>query len=275
MLENHHSVVKDFRQARRRAKVEQILARLSGGSSDLLCYEQVRDLLKVKKRRHAGRQEIPLEAIVGSVERCSDYTRNLLPRKDSDQRRWTGVREAVSGSKELPPIKVYRIGDACFLVDGHHRASVARQRGWTHIEAEVVEIHTRVALTADVQPDELLAKAGYADFLEHTRLDENRPQADLKVTAPGQYQALEAQIEAHRRTVEQDRNGEVSLEEAAGLWYDRLYLPAIELIREREMLQGFPPRQRLTSFSRCMSIARPCLRHWVGRSAPKKQPRIW
>ena len=103
MLENYNSVVKDFRHARRRAEVEQILARLTGRSADLLCYEQVRDLLKVKASRYAGRQEIPLESIVGSVERCSEYTRNLLPRKDSDQRRWTGVRKAVAGAKGLHP----------------------------------------------------------------------------------------------------------------------------------------------------------------------------
>jgi nucleotide-binding universal stress UspA family protein len=152
------------------------------------------------------------------------------------------VREAISSSKVLPPIKVYRIGDACFLADGHHRASVARQRGWTHIEAEVIEILTRVALTPDVQPEELLVRAEYADFLEHSRLDENRPQADLKVTASGQYQALEAQIEAHRRTMEHDRKAEVPFEEAAGRWYDTVYQPTIQMIREREMLHGFPAK---------------------------------
>jgi nucleotide-binding universal stress UspA family protein len=212
MLENYLSVVKDFRQARRRAEVEQILARLT--------------------------------------ERCYDYTRNLLPLKDSDERRWTGVREAVTGSKDLPPIKVYRIGDACFLIDGHHRASVARQHGWTHIEAEVVEIHTRVALTSDVQPDELLAKADLADFLERTRLDENRPQANLQVTGPGQYAALEAQIEAHRRTMEQGREVEVPFEEAAGQWYDTVYLPTIQTIRERGMLQGFSAKTEADLFLR-------------------------
>jgi nucleotide-binding universal stress UspA family protein len=248
MPENHNSVVNDFRQARRRAQVEQILARLTGRSSDLLCYEQVRDLLKVKASRHVGRQEIPLESIVGSVERCSDYTRSLLPLRDTDQKRWTGVREAVTDSKELPPIKVYRIGDACFLIDGHHRASVARQRGWTHIEAEVVEIHTRVTLTPEVQPDELLVKAELADFLEHTHLDENRPQADLQVRAPGQYQVLEAQIEAHRRTLAGDQKREIPYEEAAGRWYDAVYLPTLQLIREREMLQGFPTRTETDLF---------------------------
>ena len=142
----HNGALEQFRTARRRATVERILAWLRRRSADLLCYRQVRDRLRSQASRQLGVQEIPLEAIVGSVERCSDYTRAFMPLKDSDQRRWMRVMEAAMAALDLPPIHAYRVGDIYFVVDGHHRVSVARLRGLTHIAARVVDVQTRTEL---------------------------------------------------------------------------------------------------------------------------------
>jgi hypothetical protein len=106
----------------------------------------VRDRLRSQASRPLGVREIPLEAIAGSVERCSDYTREFMPLKDSDQRRWMRVMEAVTAALDLPPIRAYRVGEIYFVVDGHHRVSVARLRGLTHIAARVVDVQTRTEL---------------------------------------------------------------------------------------------------------------------------------
>jgi hypothetical protein len=134
---------KSFRRARRRAFLERIRALLTGRSADLLCYGRLKDFVEVTGTERIGYLEIPTEAIVGSVERCSDYSHSFSPLKDSDQGRWTRVREAINSGAGLPPINVYQVGEAFFVVDGHHRVSVARQLGWTHIAAQVVEICTR------------------------------------------------------------------------------------------------------------------------------------
>jgi hypothetical protein len=84
--------------------------------------------------------QVPLEAIVGSVERCNDYTRSFLPLKDSDRARWTRVAKAFLQSKPLPPIRVRKVGQAYFVIDGHHRVSVARQLGLSHLEAQVLQV---------------------------------------------------------------------------------------------------------------------------------------
>jgi uncharacterized ParB-like nuclease family protein len=136
------TAISRFRQARRRATIERFLARLVGRSALVLCYEQVRDHLRPTASRSLGIQEIPLQSVVGSVERCSDYTQGFMPLKDSDQRRWASVMEAATAAVKLPPIKVYRVSTAHFVVDGHHRVSVARQRGATHIQARVVDVST-------------------------------------------------------------------------------------------------------------------------------------
>ena len=84
--------VQDFRRARREAAMQEIVARLTGKSADLFSFEDVRHKLKAKSSGTRELKEIPLDAIVGSVGRYSDFTRSFLPRQDSDQERWTRVR---------------------------------------------------------------------------------------------------------------------------------------------------------------------------------------
>jgi hypothetical protein len=85
------SAVEDFRRARRQASLQQIVARLTGGSAELLAYEDVRQKLKATEFSGQELKEIPLDAIVGSVGRYSDFTRSFLPRQDSDEGRWVRV----------------------------------------------------------------------------------------------------------------------------------------------------------------------------------------
>jgi uncharacterized ParB-like nuclease family protein len=151
--------LQDFRRARSRATMQQILARLTGRSADLLSYEEVRQKLKATGAGERKLEEIPLDSIVGSVARYHDFTRSFLPRQDSDESRWTRVRKAMTSSKPMPPIDVYQIGQVYFVLDGNHRVSVARQLGDTHIPAYVTELHTKVALSPDVEPDDLILKA--------------------------------------------------------------------------------------------------------------------
>ncbi len=236
------SAMQDFRRARRQAALEQIMARLTGKSADLLSYEEVHRKLKATGGGRQKLKEIPLDAIVGSVGRYADFTRSFLPRQDSDEERWARVKVKVTDLGGLPPIKVYQIGEAYFVLDGNHRVSVARQVGAPTIQAYVTEVRTKVPLSPDTQPDDLILKAEYANFLERTRLDEFRPEANLDVTAPGQYRILEEHIEVHRYFMGLEHEREISYDEAVGHWYDEVYWPVVQVIRERGILRDFPGR---------------------------------
>jgi hypothetical protein len=144
MLDSHKSDAHSFQQARGQAKREQLWSRLRRQSPELLCFPEVRHQLKAKLDDQVHHSEIPLQAIVGSVERCSDYTRSFLPLKDSDQQRWTRVKQAFAQSKPLPPIQVVQVGQAYFVIDGHHRVSVARHLGLLHLEAQVHQAQPQV-----------------------------------------------------------------------------------------------------------------------------------
>lgn len=240
--DEYQLAVSDFRWARRKAALADILGRILGRKSDLIPYEEVQQRLRGKELPGWKPREIPLDAIVGSVGRYKDFTRGFLPRKDSDVSRWARVEVAVLGSSAMPPIQVYRIGDAYFVLDGNHRVSVARQLGAERIQALVKQIETKVPIEPDDRLDEAILKAEKAAFLEATRFDEIRPEADITLTVPGRFQRLEQEIETQKEILNPENPEAVSLERAVNRWFDEVYLPVIEVIRKQGLLREFPGR---------------------------------
>ncbi len=241
-FEAYYRAVRDFRAARRKAALQEILARITGQSSELLSYDEVRRRLRALEGGKTQLREIPLDAIVGSVGRYTDFTRDFLPRRDSDQQRWVNVMEKATGQVGLPPIEVYQIGDVYFVLDGNHRVSVARQLGAKTIQAYVTQVRSKVKLTPDVRPDDLILKAEEIEFLEQTRLDELRPETDFTVTSPGQYPLLLEHIAVHRYFMGIDEQRPIPYEEAVCHWHDAVYQPVVQVIRERGILRHFPGR---------------------------------
>lgn len=236
----YQSALQDFRRARRRASLEQVLSFMTGKSGDLLSYDDVRKQLKFSGMSGKRLQEIQIDAIVGSVGRYRDFTRSFLPRSDSDEQRWAAVQAIARGMEGFPPIEVYKVGEVYFVLDGNHRVSVARQLGAKYIEAYVTEIQTRVPLSPDIQPDDLSIKAEYGEFLAHTHLDELRPGCDLSMSFPGKYRLLQEQIEEHRYFMGNAQQREIPYNEAVMNWYDNIYLPIIQIIKQHDILNKFP-----------------------------------
>src|SRR5215216_3698506 len=233
--------IQDFQSARQKAAIQEVLARITGKSNQLLSYEEVAEKLKLRARTERGVQQVQLDAIIGSVGRNTDFTRTFLPRRAEDRERWANVKSAfIEGN--LPPIEVYKVGEVYFVVDGNHRVSIARQEGMKTIEARVIEINTPIALTPDVQPDDLIVKAEYAQFLNDTHIMDLRPNVDLSVTIPGQYEILMAQIYLQKFILVEDQKQNASLEDAVAHWYDTIYIPLAEAIRDRGLLHWFPDR---------------------------------
>ena len=239
-----HVALQDFHSAHLRGKLQGVLARITGKSNELLSYEDVADKLKLRGRSDKGIQMIPVNAIVGSVGRYTDFTRTFLPRRAESQQRWANVKAATMDpvGQGLEPIDVYKVSEVYFVLDGNHRVSIARQEGQKTIQAHVIEIQTDIPLTPNIQPDELIVKAEYAEFLDQTGLSKSREPIDLKITIPGGYQKLLDEISVRRRQLEEEHRREVSLQEAAESWYREIYLPFAEAVRERGMMRWFPDR---------------------------------
>jgi nucleotide-binding universal stress UspA family protein len=233
--------VQDFQAARQRAAIQEVLARITGRPNELLSYEEVAEKLKLRIRSERGIQQIPIDAIVGSVGRYTDFTRTFLPRRAGDRDRWAGVRMAFLEAG-APPIEVYKVGDVYFVIDGNHRVSIARQEGAKTIEAHVIEVKTHVPLTPDVRAEDLIIKSEYAEFLDYTRIMNLRPNVELSVTIPGQYPKLMEQICAQECLLEKNSENEIAFQDAVTVWYDNIYIPLAEAIRDRGLLRWFTNR---------------------------------
>jgi nucleotide-binding universal stress UspA family protein len=239
---NYHAAIQDFQSAHLRAKLQGVLARVTGRSNELLSYEDVASKLKLQGRSDKGTQSIPVDAIIGSVGRYTDFTRTFLPRRAGDQQRWANVKAMQFDLVGLGPVEVYKVSEVYFVLDGNHRVSIARQDGWKEIQAHVIEIQTDIPLTPDVRPEELIVKAEYADFLEQTGLNRTQEMVDLRITIPGGYQKLLDEISICRCQIEEEEQHECSLQESAESWYRDIYLPFAEAVRERGMMRWFPDR---------------------------------
>ncbi len=233
----------DFQRVRWRAWFRDILARLAGRPNRLLSFDEVKQSLNLGGPVYRGTQPVPVAQIVGSVDRYRDFDREFLPAQRHTADKWKSIARAFYDDVDLPPVRLYKVGDAYFVLDGHHRVSVARDQGVEYIDAEVQEAYSRVPVTADLQAEDLKVLHEYRQFLERARLDEIRPEQKVwRLTIAGGYPQLIEHIAVHRYFMGRDLQREVSEEEAVGHWYDTVYKPIVEAIREHNVLARFPNR---------------------------------
>lgn len=228
-----------FDEARRAALMGDLLAHLTGRPSDLLPFERVREQLKLRHLVDRGVLEVPLDRIVGSVGREREFNRAFLPREEALRERWKQVEGLAEGPQGLPAVELYQVGDAYFVVDGHHRISVARALGSPAIEARVKEFPTPVRLRPDASIEEIVLESGLAAFLDSTGLEPDPP-GEFVTTLPGGYERLLEHIAGHRyfRGIEAGR--EIPWDEAVRSWRDAVYRPMAATIRSSGVLAGFP-----------------------------------
>lgn len=207
----------------------------------LLPFDWVKEKVPIQGWRYLGLREVEVEKIAGSVDRYDDFTRAFLPLHGEDARQ-KRIEEAMERGEVLPPVKLYKLGEVYFVVDGHHRVAAARKTGAKYIDAEVVEFLVDIPLSPTDREKDILLKAEYAAFLRQTRLKELRPEAEIILTELSGYRKLLEHIDVHRyfRGIEEKR--EIPYEEAVVSWYDRVYRPIVDAVRRTGILKKFPGR---------------------------------
>ncbi len=229
----------DYAAARTKAFFRQVLAFLSGERNSLLSFEQVREALRIGGPIYRGVQTVRVDQILGSVNRYKDFDRAFLPKQDFTADRWQRVNRAWYEDVSLPPVLLYKVGEVYFVVDGHHRVSVAREQGQEFIDAEVRECQVKVPVTPDLQPEDLEILGAKVEFLDRTGLDRLRPDPQFDVTVLGGYERLLEHIAVHRYFMGLDFQRDVSEEESVGHWFDHVYQPVVAVIRESSLLEAF------------------------------------
>jgi hypothetical protein len=145
-MDLNEQVDADFIRARRRAVLRAVAARFrrEHTSNRLLSFDDVRRELVADNRLYRGTKVVEVEEIVGSLGRWRDFDRSFLPARASMGQRWKRIDRAFHRAEDLPPVELYEIGGAYFVVDGHHRVSVARYHDVPTVEAAVAEFHPQL-----------------------------------------------------------------------------------------------------------------------------------
>lgn len=230
----------DFERAVFKGFWRKILALLKGENNQLLPFDEIRSQLPIRGQHDIGMQEVPIEKIVGSVGRYHDFDRAFLPIQTRTKDRWVNIDKAHYAQVSLPAVELFKIGEIYFVKDGNHRISVARDRGQVFVDAHVTEIDIPVVLTPDTKVDDLVLKREYAQFILETDLTSKRPDAQIETTISGQYERLLEHINVHRWYLGEQIGHEVSMPDAAASWYDHVYLPLVQIIRDLNILKEFP-----------------------------------
>jgi hypothetical protein len=246
-MDPHEQSDKDFSRARRRAFLRRIGAylRRDPGSNRLLSFDEVKEALGAVSQVYVGMREVPVSKIVGSVGRHRDFDSAFLPSKPDLGARWRRIDEIMDRGEELPPVSLYKIGDAYFVRDGNHRVSVARQRSVEMIDAEVIELRSRVPVDSALTARDLLHKLEHRRLLERLPFDRVLPEIQVKFSDVSDYRRLATYVEAHGFRVTQLWRRYVSPEEVLRDWYEYGYRPIAEMIREERILDAFSGRTEL------------------------------
>jgi hypothetical protein len=230
----------DFSRARWKAFLNSIRATLGGQPNQLLSFDEVKGKLRVGGPIYRGVKTVRVDQIVGSLNRYHEFDHAFLPQKDVTADRWQSVARAFYQDVSLPPVVLYKIGEVYFVVDGHHRVSVAREQGQIYIDAEVRECSSKVNITPDLRPEDLEILGEKVDFIERTRIDRLRPAASIKLTVPDGFSIMLEHIAVHRYFMGLDFKRDIAEEEGVTHWYDTVYLPVIDAIRASGILEDFP-----------------------------------
>jgi hypothetical protein len=241
MFDNLASRVKaDFARVRFKAFLNRARGALAGQPKTLLSYDDVKEKLHIGGPIYRGIKTVAIEKIAGSLNRYQQFDRAFLPLEDQIANRWENIDRAFYQDIGLPPVVLYKVGEVYFVVDGHHRVSVAREQGQKFIDADVRECQTRVNITPDIKPEDLEILGEKVNFLERTGLDRIRPKASIKLTIPDGFDRMLEHVAVHRYFMGLDLQRDISDGEAVAHWYDRVYMPIVGVIRRSGVLHDFP-----------------------------------
>jgi len=117
---------------------EQKVKALFGREQNLLSLGLLDQTCHLAARAPKGIHNVPINQIRGSVGRSDEFTPGFRPLKDHTRQRWISVARAWQAGQSLPPVELVQVNDTYFVIDGHHRISVARAMGQITIEANVI-----------------------------------------------------------------------------------------------------------------------------------------
>ena len=204
----------------------------------LLPFDEVRRRLKAAGQSYAGVRAIPLDRIVGSVDRSQDFGRDFRSRRSLSKARLASLRERFPDGG-WPPIEVYEVGGLFFVSDGHHRVALAHERGGDFVDAEVTRLNTSYELPPDLDVGRLIHTEQQRILYEESGLAASRPDVVIEFARPRGYPEMLETIKAHG--YDMARDGRVPpKEEVAADWHDTVFVPGVEAVHRAGLPDRYP-----------------------------------
>jgi hypothetical protein len=228
----------DFLRIRRRQVLSRLAAWLRREPDDvsqILPFDEVVAALGRTGEHRLGLQVIPLDSIVGSVDRTRDFDRWFRPRSGQSRARWERLARAYRRGEPIPPIDVYRVGELHFVRDGHHRVSVAHALRLRTIEAYVTEVTTKIDATGVSRRGDLITKDLRRVFLDRVPLP-GPALATILVTTPWSYAELSETVEAWGFRLMQQERRFLDRETVARRWYAEEYRPVVRMLQQADLV---------------------------------------
>jgi hypothetical protein len=228
----------DFTRSRRRRVLERLAARLRREPADfhvILPFEEVVKALGYRGERYVGLETVPLDSIVGSVDRTRDFDRSFRPTSRRTRKRWERMATAARRGEAFPPIDVYRIGDVHFVKDGHHRVSIARAQGLPDIDAYVTDVQTELGADRKITLSDLPLKSHERLFFERVPLPGEARQR-IKLGDENGFAMLAEQVEAWGFRLIQELREPLDRREVAERWFRDEYEPVVAMLREADLI---------------------------------------
>jgi uncharacterized ParB-like nuclease family protein len=199
--------------------------------SEVKCFRENQECEGAFDHIDRGICGVPLSQIVGSVGRYQDFDSQFKLKEHVPPDRLISIKKAMRQGKPLPPVKLYKIKDEYYVLDGNHRISAAKEFGRTEIMAKIVEF---------IPSSKTLENIIYrekTEFREQTGLAH-----PFDISEVGQFPHLLDQVEAHRSFLAGGAKPGATLNQAADDWYATIYKPMVEILEKGNLLRSFPGR---------------------------------
>ena len=228
-----------FDRARRREVYRRVAGIVTGERQhELLPLDELQARVRLFEQTYLGVRPIKVERVVGTTSRSQDFDMNFLPRRQEVRERWMRLERAFPDG-EFPPIVAYEVGDSYFVVDGHHRVAIAKQKGIEFIDAEVTRLRARFKFPPGADIGRLILAEQRQLFFEDSGLDRSRPDATIEFSLPIGYVELLELIKVHAYEMSRQRQQFVPIAEASQDFYDRTYIPTVATIKSEGLDAAF------------------------------------
>ena len=195
--------------------------------------ENLKSFSEIQKEENAynsvnlGIKEVPLDKIVGSVEKYADFDKNFVPKNNVVKQRWINIYIGYTSDSMLPTVILYKIKDNYYVYDGNHRVSVAKFLNFATIEAQVEEF-----LPTKDTKDKVI-------YRENMIFEKETGLSDIFLSEPIKYKYLKEEIESYKNLLDKRKNENMDLKKAAKNWHINVFLPIKMILSENEIIKNY------------------------------------